>query len=339
MLALSTVSLITLEVASHLYETFFLRADSYDLRHNINFQFEQNLWRYKPNINVIAREKTGNISYQTNDMGFRLINKDSADSNKHSKVIFIGDSVAFGLCSNQSAPQLLQARKDTNYDFTSMALPGYNPKDYYYNYLHIKNKAKYTSLFIMLYMNDLTDPSIVDQATGNVSKEKEISLPEKISKIPEIILSFSALKRTVEQLARTTHFYGIRPIARSSGDWTYKKVRQPEETLESLNKDQAKENMNYLSKLIQEAKKNEHKIYAIYSPHEASIWTERYQIIGEHMLNFAASKGASTINLEPKLRSLPSKTKKRLYCDGLHFTDLGNEIVSQLISKEIKASH
>ena len=168
------------------------------------------------------------------------------------------------------------------------------------------------------------------------AKKKKISLSTKISKIPEIILSFSALKRSVEQVARMSHFYGIRPIARSGADWSYKKVSQPEEALEYIHKDQAKENMSYLSRLITEAKKNQQKVYVIYSPHEASIWTEKYKIIGEHILEIASRKGAKTINLEPDLRRLPSKIKKHLYCDGLHFTDSGNEVVSQLLIKKIK---
>ena len=166
-------SLLALEAISHLYEKLFLQADSYDLRHSMNLKFEENIWRYKPNIKILAREKTGNILYQTNHRGFRAVAKESADRSIHPKALFIGDSVAFGLCSNQSIPQLLQSKKDNKYDFSSIALPGYNPKDYYYNYQLIKDKAKFRAVFVMTYMNDLTDPSIVDQAKGNVSKEKK----------------------------------------------------------------------------------------------------------------------------------------------------------------------
>jgi len=335
---ISASSLIALEAISHLYERSFLQADSYDLRHNMEFKFEKNIWRYKPNTKVIAREKTGNITYQINEAGFRITPKNSKakdDKADPHSVLFIGDSVAFGLCSNQSIPHILQTKLGNKYEFKAMALPGYNPKDYYYNYLHMKDKSRFQTLMVMAYMNDLTDPSIVDQAAGNVSQEKKLNLTKKISKIPEIILSFSALHRTTQQALKMAHFYGIRPIERSDTEWSYTKDIQPKEALASLHKNQANENIEYLKKLIKEARKNKHDVFVIYSPHEASLWTKKYQKIGDHLLSFAEREGANTLNLEPALRQLPNKSKKNLYCDGLHFTSEGNKIVSQLLNKKV----
>jgi hypothetical protein len=337
-LLISASSLIALEIISQLYERSFLQADSYDLRHNMEFKFGKNIWRYKPNTKVIAREKTGNITYQINEMGYRITPKNSTTKLDPHTVLFIGDSVAFGLCSNQSIPHILQAKLGNNYDFKAMALPGYNPKDYYYNYLHLKDKSKLQTIMVMSYMNDLTDPSIIDQAEGNVSQEKKLSLAKKISKIPEIILSFSALNRSIQQSVKMAHFYTIRSIERSNTEWSYRKERQPQEALASLHKNQAIENIKYLKKLIREARKNKHNVFVIYSPHEASLWTTKYQQIGDYLLSFAEREGAITINLEPELRQLPNKSKKNLYCDGLHFTSEGNEVVSQLLNNKFNGT-
>ena len=251
------------------------------------------------------------------------------------KILFIGDSVSFGLCSNTSIPDELQKHIGKEFIIESIALPGLNPKDYYYHFKESRQQEYYSKIIIMTYMNDLTDPSIMDIYSGSQTKSDQAGFFDKVAKIPEIILSFSSLRRTAEQVFRGFHYRHLRPLERTSDQWVYRKSKQPLAALEAVNSTQAKDNLKYLDKLSVESIPSTNDLYIIYSPHESALWTKEYEAIGNHLLEAVTSRKPKTLNLEPTLRSLPNTKKKELYCDGIHFTDIGNKEVANILEEQI----
>ena len=320
------------ELACQAYEIFHLRADSYDLRHNMVFHAKKNIWKYKPSITIISREKTGNITYRINDQGYRSLNSTSRTNNQPS-ALFVGDSVTFGLCSNTSIPNEFRKLTNNLINIDTLALPGLNPKDYYYQTLEYKKKNHYEQIFILAYMNDLTAPSIMDtyKPAAN-STHISLTLAQKTTKIPEIILSFSALYRSLNQALRRFHYQQIRPIQRSAKNWKYNNSDQALEAIRKLQDRQTKENLMYLSMTVKELSKLTENLHLVYLPHESATWTDKYKILGNHLLAPSANQH-KRINLEPAIRSLPSEIKKNLYCDGIHLTDAGNKITAKLLFK------
>ena len=322
------------EIASRAYESIYLRADSHDLRHNVVFLPQKNIWKYKQNTKIVSREKTGNITYTINKHGFRAIRK-ARPIDRARKILFIGDSVSFGLCSNTSIPEELQKQIGKEFIVESIALPGLNPKDYYHHFKESRQQRHYSKIIIMTYMNDLTDPSIMDIYNGSKTKSDQAGFFNKVAKIPEIILSFSSLRRTAEQAFRGFHYRHLRPLERSSDQWMYRKSKQPLAALEAVNSTQAKDNLKHLDKLSIESVLSTNDLYIVYSPHESALWTKEYEAIGNHLLGAVTPRKPKTLNLEPTLRSLTNTMKKEFYCDGIHFTDTGNKEIANILAEQI----
>lgn len=322
--------IVSSELACQAYEIFHLRADSYDLRHNMVFHAKKNIWKYKPSTTIISREKTGNITYKMNDQGFRSFHSTS-HTNKQPSALFVGDSVTFGLCSNTSIPNEFRKLTNNLTNIETLALPGLNPKDYYHQILEYKKKSHYEQIFILTYMNDLTDPSIMDtyKPAAN-SAEKPLTFAQKAAKLPEILLSFSALHRSLNQTFRRFHYQQVRPIQRSAKNWKYNNSDQAIEAIRKIKSRQTTENLQYLNMTVNELSKSTKDLHLVYLPHESATWTDKYKILGDHLLALSANQH-KRINLEPAIRSLPSEIKKNLYCDGIHLTDAGNKITAKLL--------
>ena len=166
------------------------------------------------------------------------------------------------------------------------------------------------------------------------STEKPLTFTQKAVKLPEILLSFSALHRSLNQAFRRFHYQQIRPIQRSAKNWKYDNSYQAQEAIRKLQDRQTTDNLQYLNMTVNELSKLTKNLYLVYLPHESAAWTDKYRILGNRLLAPSTNQH-KRINLEPVIRSLPSETKKNLYCDGIHLTDAGNRITAKLLLKAV----
>ena len=101
--------------------------------------------------------------------------KNKKEKNLNPKVIFLGDSFAygFGLNYNESIPGIISNKVISDYDVLNFAVPGYSPSMNYYKLKNYLENNKNIKISKIIYLLDLTDVHDEANRWKNIKSIKE----------------------------------------------------------------------------------------------------------------------------------------------------------------------
>jgi len=237
-----------------------------------------------------------------------------------SQIIFLGDSVVFGIGVNDKStlPKALEeAIHESKYQVLNLGVPGYNTEQYY---LFLREKLKFLNPKMIIIGCTLNDdsPSLIMKIKDNERKYYVISYPDIYHYIkidPEIdqwLLKNSIIFRRLNLLLAKKNIS-------ISNSYLY-------------NIDKSSQIMAF-EKLKKEADALRIPIFAVIFPMFDSPW-EKYKYYAQHeRLKKILKK--TNIPFYDMLDDLKSYDIKKIRIDDVHFSSNGTKIAGKLINRKI----
>ncbi|MFC1581157.1 SGNH/GDSL hydrolase family protein, partial [Thermodesulfobacteriota bacterium] len=275
----------------------------------------------KPNLNAIVNEKRFSISFRfaTNEDGFRF----EKTNGNTKKIMILGDSVTFGwgVSDADCYPNILQRLVGKDFKVLNFGVPAWGPAEYYLLYRKYQRILRPDLIILGLFIgNDLAD-----LYSSHWKENSENSLPESDVYRSDLFVDKNGVLR--ERKIR----YRI-PVIRNSSVWVCfcEVALQPiidhiDHVLRELKGNKpAKEEV--LLKIIEDIAAK-HELLILMLPAEYNYGGSDQIVLDDLMGKLSQIRNVYIINFYEAFRS---KIKK-IYLDGSHLTQYGNEMVADSI--------
>jgi lysophospholipase L1-like esterase len=295
---------------------------------------EQGPRRFKmhPSSAILVPERYGDIRYRFNREGYRDIDHDDRDGRR--RMVWLGDSVSFGLGVDQDRTFVARLQKALapSWDVIDLAIFAYHTGNELDALREDGLKHHPALVVVQFYMNDF---SIRAPAGAGQAPPPALGLGDRLVALKNRLAYKSALYLRLQQVAlRTTYalFHDLRrsrfPETLNDGE-PRSQVRYLSETPD----DSRIAAFNALREIQRLARGAGARLFVVLSPDEMQLFTARFDLVDERVRRFCAAQGIDFYDPLPQLRATPGRTK--LYHDGVHYSPSGHALLARLILEEM----
>ena len=312
------------------------------------------------------KSTTPSYKVYTDNNGNRYF-KNKKEKNLNPKIIFLGDSFAygFGLNYNESIPGIISKKVNNEYDVLNFAVPGYSPSMNYYKLKQYLDNNKSIKISKIIYLLDLTDVHDEANRWKNIKSIKEPVIADQMIE-REIKKSFDFKKNF-----RATRFfiYHVNNYTRNFKKFLKNKFFDKDSTSVDMvgtywgsfthtSQNQLSQNQYYLNLWkndfnfgLTKINNNIKKIAKLSEEQDAEFyisihpWRETIELgqahfnwekYSEELCNLSNCK--KIINFFDKVREIKEKNlnwkTKLFFKNDLHFNREGNQLYSEKIFSE-----
>lgn len=289
-----------------------------------------NRFRLKPNTTTLAPERYGDIRYESNSDGYR--DGSHTESDGRTSIVWLGDSVSFGLGVQQSemfvtqVARMIEDRFPGRYSVMNLAMFAYNTANELDALKEDGLKFKPKLVVLQFYMNDFALRPIT---------QTNATLGQRLTAVKNRVLYESALYRRINQLIEGTQYFLIHDLKRKhfpnslnsgepSGDIQYLSSHPNDDSVEAFQK------IKDIAKLSRDQGA---EFLLLISPDETQLFTKDYDSINERVRRFCGKENLLYLDPLEGLRASPQKLK--LYYDGVHYSPTGHALLAEMICDDL----
>jgi len=300
-------------------------------------------WNFQPNITVVQPERYGDRSYSLNNYGYR--GRDIVLENNKRRILFLGDSITFGLGVKDSFvyPVLVENalnendKVNGNFELINLALPSYSPYDELATLEKIGLGLRPELIILQLYMNDFQEMKKQNNNTPSITPPLiRLSLSQRFFILKELIFSKSAFLRRVRQICQMVTHRMFHDFRRTHFINTLNDA-EPKERMElftSHPQDQEIDGFDDVEEMYRLAKEIHINFLVVLTPNEVQLFKEDYDLINERVRTFCEQRNIPFYDPTDSMRS--SNAKNNIFCDGLHLSEFGHKFFADWILPIIK---
>jgi lysophospholipase L1-like esterase len=322
---------VALELSIRLLERFLAVALVGSLQ---NFVVEESDFFYvRPGTKIVQPERYGNTLYSINGLGFR--GDDTKVGSSSRKILFLGDSITFGLYVGYGStyPALIEKMYEKKFpdrppiEAINLAMFAYAPR----HELEALNKIGWQLgpdlIVLQLYMNDFDPRTKPPSSTTRLIRDRLFVLKEHI-------LTRSALLRRVRQAAQMLAYKLIHDLRRTYFLSTIND-EEPREEAELFGRfpDEEITGFDAVEQIHLEAEKANVPLFVMLSPHEVQLFNENFDIVNRRVRDFCLRKGITFIDPLSAMRACGEK--RFLFVDGSHFSVTGHKFIADWLFPQL----
>jgi len=285
-------------------------------------------------VSVIVPERYGDIFYSFNHLGYR--DTEPASGPGVRRIVFLGDSVTFGLGVNQDRiyANLLESRlrRETGqpWDVANLAIFAYNTVDELAALKEDGLPLKPELVIVQFVMNDFSIP-----ASGG-GPAPPPSFGDRLTAVKNRLVYRSALYRRLHQAGTGLAYLAAHDARRR---WFADTLNdsQPREQLAMLKAtpdDGRIAAFRALAAIRDTSRAAGARFLVVLMPDEVQLFTGRYDGINQRIAAFCRHEGIALADPLPALRASPDRLD--LYLDGVHLTETGHRLMATLLFDELR---
>jgi len=322
--------LILSEVAIQLFEAYYLQTNVSTLYSYI--EVYPNYYTLKPNTLITQPERYGDIKYQTNAHGFR----NSAQLESDDKILFLGDSVTFGLGVQESqifttliSKTLNTHSKKNSISCINLSMFGYTPRNELNVLKNIGLKFKPDQIILQLYMNDF-----YRRNTNNKPMNMIETITNNLIALKNMVINQSAFFRRFRQLGQKINFILFHDIRRKYFTDTLNDS-EPQAISKLFMQYQLGEieSFQYIQEMNNIAKTNKIPYKIILTPNEVQLFTNKFDNINNKISLFCKQNEIPFFDMLQPFRL--SRKKEYIFNDGLHLSPFGHKLVCEYLNQHV----
>lgn len=333
-----TLIIILSELILRVSESIWIKGNVDTLYNYVKFFKGELSWHIQPSITVVQTERYGDRIYSFNNYGYR--GKDFSLTSNRNKILFLGDSITFGLGVNNqfTYPSIIEDRlkisnNTKNFVTNNLALFAYSPSEELFILKNLGLKLQPNMIILQIYMNDFykiqeeeLDFSVSTQPSSSFIQR--FSLQQRFHILKEAIITNSAILRRIRQgysMLAYTLFHDIRReyFPTTLNDEVPKSMKELFMS-HSVNTDI--KGFEEIEEMYNLTKKQNIDFLVILIPNEVQLFTGDYDIINEKINKFFEDKGIPFFDTLNDMSSLSDKAY--LFLDGLHLSERGHQFVA-----------
>lgn len=295
-------------------------------------------FKMRPGATVTVPERYGDIRYRFNWEGYRDVDHDPGSPRP--RIVWLGDSVSFGLGVNQDRTfvSLLQkdlAAREDPWELVSLAIFAYHAGNHLDALREDGLKHRPKLVVVQFYMNDFSIP--VPRAGGSAATPaRPPSLGGRLSALKNRIVYKSALYLRLQQAALRTSYVLLHDVRRTRFPQTLNEAepRNKTEFLATHPDDGEIAAFQALAEIRRVAAAAGARTFLWISPDETQLFSSRFDQVNERVRRFCAAQGIDFYDPLPVLRAAPNRVE--LFNDGVHYSAEGHALVARLLREELE---
>jgi lysophospholipase L1-like esterase len=287
-------------------------------------------WTIRPGLRLWHPERYGDKRYSFDARGFR--NPDRPRSQPARRVVFLGDSVTFGLGVDDERvyPRRIEERwqrerpGEPPLEALNLAMFAYSPV-HERAVLEAHGLAFRPELIVLqLYMNDFTE------SQWSPESELQVGVWLRLQALKNRVVNESALYRRVRQGLLRVGYLAVHDLRRKYFPETLNAAEplalrerfaaHPDEEF------QAFADISAMRDLAHEAGSG---FLVILTPNEVQLFDDAYDAIDERIAAWCARERITFLDLLPLLRARADRAE--LFLDGLHLSERGHDAVANAL--------
>ena len=287
----------------------------------------------RPAVSVIVPERYGDIFYSFNRRGYR--DTEPASGPGVRRLVFLGDSVTFGLGVNQDRiyANLLENRlRETGqpWDVANLAIFAYNTVDELAALKEDGLRLKPELVIVQFVMNDFSIPA----AAGGPAPPP--TLGERLTAAKNRLIYRSALYRRLHQAGTGLVYLAAHDARRRwfPGTLNDSQPREQLAMLKATPDDGRIAAFRALAAIRDTSRAAGSRTLVLLMPDEVQLFTDRYDGINRRIAAFCSHQGIALADPLPVLRASPDR--RDLYLDGVHLTEAGHRLMATLLYGELR---
>lgn len=301
-------------------------------------------WNFQPGITVIQQERYGDRSYTFNNYGYLGQNIDL--NNNTRKILLLGDSVTFGLGVRYdfTYPSLVEKALneaneiDIKYEVINLALPSYSPHDEIVSLKRIGLKLQPKLILLQIYMNDFQMNKNKQSCNIEQPNLVKVSLSQRFFILKEMVFSSSAFLQRVRQACQILTHRMLHDVRRKYfvNTLNYNEPKERKELFISCQEDRNIDGFDDIEEMYKLAKERKIDFLVVLTPNEVQLFNEDYNLINKRVHEFCESKNIPFFDPLNDMRS--SNIKEKIFCDGLHLSEIGHKFLADWLLPIVKSS-
>lgn len=304
---------------------------------NAALEYHDDYWTLRPSSTLVQPERQGDVSYTSNQLGFRDRNH-ALDADAR-RIVFLGDSVTFGLGAREEVlfPRLLEqdlnraAQGGERFEVINLALFGYAPANQLAVLRRYGLPVKPEVVVLQTYMNDFR----ANASAGMGAAPVDQSLAARLRTIKNVALNRSALYRRVRQLSQAFSFLVFHDLRRIYFAETLNATepRAVSDSFRAHTEDDAFEGFRKLEEIAGIAEQFGLGFLVVLTPNEVQLFTDEFDLINERVRRFCVARDIPFHDPLADMRM--AEGKEYLFVDGLHFNERGHRWMASYLLPRI----
>jgi len=288
---------------------------------------EGDFFYVRPRARVVQPERYGNTVYSINSYGFREREIDPLSPGR--KVVFLGDSVAFGLYVDHGTtyPVLLEEMHNKQFPerppikSINLAVFAYAPRHELEVLKRTGLKFRPELIVLQLYMNDFQPR--VESAPSRMEV-----LRQHLFVLKEHVVLRIALLRRGRQAIQMLSYNLFHDLRRKYFVYTLNDtdLRRKADMFRLLT-DEDINGFNDVEQIHLQSKGANIPLIVMLIPNEVQLLTDKFDIINQRVADFCRRKGIDFVDPLSSMRN--SDEKLILFCDGSHLSVAGHRFVAE----------
>lgn len=314
------------EIGVRLYERFLVDGEVAVL--HLSVDFHDDYWTLRPDRVVVQPERFGDVRYSSNALGFR--DRDHDPDAETRRIVFLGDSVTFGLTADQDVlftdrvAEILNQESAGGAPFESinLALFAYAPVNELAVLKRYGLPARPEVLVLQIYMNDFWAASLKPQGSRTRSMR---GLSDRLRTIRNIAVNHSALFRRLRQAQAALIHWAVHDLRRTHFTETLGSF-EPDLMVARFRdhpEDDYFPSFGQVEELARIAERFGIGFVLVLTPHELQLYSDAYDSINERIRRSFEARGIPLHDPLAQMRAAPDKT--RLFHDGVHLSARGHQ--------------
>jgi len=317
--------IVALELSIRILERALLDGDVGSLHHYV--VTDGNFFYCQPGAKVVQPERYGNTSYSINSHGFR--GKEIEVRSSGRKVLFLGDSIAFGLYVDHkfTYPMLLEEMHNKKFPdrypikSVNLAIFAYTPRQELQALERTGLKFRPELIVLQLYMNDFQPRVQSAPSRIEVLWQRLFVLKE------QLVFRIALLRRGRQALQMLTynlvHDQRRKHFVNTLND---DEPRRKAEMFRQLS-DKEIEGFSEVEQIHLRSRAASVPLVAMLIPNEVQLTSDKFDIINERVKDFCRRKGIPFVDPLASMRAFDRKLI--LFCDGSHLSVAGHRFVAE----------
>jgi len=324
------VLILTFEIAIRLLEGSLIDGTVGSLTSFLVLQEKR--WTLQPKVTVVAPTRYGNIAYSVNAHGYR--GSDIGMKPDSRKIVFLGDSITFGLGAEHAAtfPMLIDRRLNhvnttgREFEVANLAMFAYAPAHELETLKSVALNLKPEVVILQLYLNDFTPKA---------AAIAHASLQDTAFVLKEHVIISSAILRRARQAAQMALFVLFHDVRRNHFPATLgdDDPRELSEIFSHLSND-AMPGVEEIEEMNRICTGNGIRFAVMLSPNEVQLYNNQYDGINDRISAFCKDKNIPFHDPLPSMRSAENRT--RFFLNGLHFSKAGHDWLASWLLPIVK---
>lgn len=292
-------------------------------------------FKMRPGVSVVVPERYGDIHYSFNREGYRDV--DHAPASPGRRIVWLGDSVSFGLGVDQERTFVARVQKELAarpdpWEVVSLAIFAYHAGNHLDALREDGLKHRPKLVVVQFYMNDFSIPS---PGEGMATPAAPPTVGQRLVALKNRLLYKSALYLRLQQAGQRAGFLLLHDLRRERFPDSLNDAEPVNKSafLAANPDDRTVAAFQVLAEIRRTAAAQGARTFLWISPDETQLLTDRFDGINQRVHRFCESEGIDFYDPLPQLRADPDRTA--LFNDGVHYSEAGHARMARLLLAEL----